>query len=132
MIKHYYFVAFSLQSAWGQIEIGHLFLKTRAARQSANGYKHNKIRLIMGYRMKTKPASMRVQAQQPETQHRTCGECGRGCWNEWNLNYKGNRFYGYCEHATFAKTRDGRGLFLDNSPACGYFFEGVKQKGQPK
>ena len=30
MIKHYYFVAFSLQSAWGQIEIGHLFLKCTA------------------------------------------------------------------------------------------------------
>ena len=75
---------------------------------------------------------MRVQKPQPETKHRTCGECGRGCWNEWNLNYKGNRFYGYCEHATFAKTRDGRGLFLDNSPACECFKAGERPNWRTK
>lgn len=86
----------------------------------------------MAYRMKQKPASMRVQKKTETAKGRTCGECARGCWNEWNLNQKGNRFYGYCEHSTYAHTRDGRGVFLDNSPACKEFVEGAKKKGGAK
>ena len=86
----------------------------------------------MGYRMKQKPASMRVQKKNETAKGRTCGECARGCWNEWNLNSKGNRFYGYCEHSTWARTKDGRGVFLDNSPACKEFVEGAKKKGGEK
>ena len=86
----------------------------------------------MGYRIKTKPASMRVQKASEKVENRTCGECKHGCWNEWNLNYKGNRFYGYCDHSKWAHTRDGRGVFLDNSPACAFFEEGEKQKGSAK
>lgn len=84
----------------------------------------------MGYRMKKKTASMRVVKPMPETaKEKTCGECARGCWNEWNLNYKGNRFYGYCGHSKWAHTKDGRGVFLDNSPACEFFEAGEKKKG---
>lgn len=83
----------------------------------------------MGYRMKTKPASMRVQIEPKKVENRTCGECAKGCWNEWNLNYKGNRFYGYCEHSKWAKTKDGRGVFLDNTPACELFQAGAKRNG---
>lgn len=86
----------------------------------------------MGYKMKQKPASMRVQRVPEKVENRTCGECTKGCWNEWNLNYKGNRFYGYCEHSKLAKTKDGRGVFLDCSKACRFFEAGEKQKGSAK
>ncbi|MBO7272443.1 MAG: hypothetical protein J6U89_06170 [Bacteroidaceae bacterium] len=87
----------------------------------------------MGYKMRTKPASMRVVKAKPEkTEGHTCGECAKGCWNEQNLNYKGNYFYGYCEYSCWAKTKDGRCVFLDNTPACEAFEAGEKQKGAAK
>lgn len=63
----------------------------------------------------------------------TCGECARGEWNTKNLNWKMEVFFGYCEHATFARTPDGRGVFLNDTPACECFLVGeklnVKKKG---
>ena len=58
-----------------------------------------------------------------------CGECARGEWNTENRNWKKEVFFGYCERATFARTPDGRGVFLDNTPACEIFQAGAKRNG---
>ena len=58
-----------------------------------------------------------------------CGECARGEWNTENRNWKKEVFFGYCERATFARTPDGRGVFLDNTPACELFQAGAKRNG---
>lgn len=81
----------------------------------------------MGYRMKTKPASMRVKVEKTETKGRVCGECRCGCWNLENLNYQHEPFIIYCDHSTYAHTKAGVGMCLDNTPACGYFEEGKKE-----
>lgn len=82
----------------------------------------------MGYKMKTKPASMRVIKTQPApVKGRTCGECAQGCWNMENLNFKGRPFLIYCEHATYARNKMGRWVCLDNTPACERFIEGAKR-----
>lgn len=86
----------------------------------------------MGYRMKTKPASMRVQIEPKKVENRTCGECALGEWNMENRNYQGDPFIGYCEHAKFGHSKDDRGVFLDNTPACTFFEAGEKRKGSAK
>lgn len=83
----------------------------------------------MSYRIKTKPASMRVQKSKEVAERRTCGECARGEWNTKNRNWKKEVFFGYCEHAKFARTPDVRGVFLDNTPACDLFQAGAKRNG---
>lgn len=84
----------------------------------------------MGYRMKRKPESMRVVnvTEKKEERAYTCGDCALGCWNRWNRNYRGEPFYGYCEFSKWAKTKDGRGVFLDNQRACEHFSEGEKKE----
>lgn len=81
----------------------------------------------MGYKIKTKPASMRVQRVTEKVENRTCGECSRGCWNTENRDWLGRVFLGYCEHSYWARTKDGRGVFLDTSAACDEFVEGEKE-----
>lgn len=87
----------------------------------------------MGYRMRTKPASMRVAKNKEieKKEIRTCCECALGEWNMENRNYKGEPFIGYCEHAKFGHSKDDRGVFLDNTPACTFFEAGMK-KGSAK
>ena len=49
-----------------------------------------------------------------------------------NRNFKGEPFVGYCEHAKFGHSKDDRGVFLDNTPACTFFEAGEKRKGSAK
>ena len=88
----------------------------------------------MGYRMRKKPASMRVAKTKEieKKEIRTCGECALGEWNMENRNYKGEPFIGYCEHAKFGHSKDDRGVFLDDTPACLFFEAGMKRKGAAK
>ena len=81
----------------------------------------------------TKPASMRVAKNKEieKKEIRTCGECALGEWNTENRNFKGDPFIGYCEHAKFGHSKDDRGVFLDNTPACTFFESGMK-KGAAK
>ena len=58
----------------------------------------------------------------------TCGECCRGEWNMNNFNYNGKPFMIYCEHSTYAKTKDGRGVCFDDTEACNQFKEGKKDE----
>lgn len=58
-----------------------------------------------------------------------CAECRKGAWNYENLNYEGKPFIIYCGHSTYAHTRAGIGLCLDNTPACDCFEEGKKEGG---
>ena len=81
----------------------------------------------MGYRMKTKPDSMRIKTEKTETKGRTCGECRCGCWNRENLNYQHKPFIIYCGYSTYAHTKAGVGMCLDNTPACERFEEGEKE-----
>ena len=78
----------------------------------------------------SKPRKMQP-ARKPEIAH-TCGECALGCWNLENRNYKGEPFFGYCEHATFATSKDGRRVFLDDNPACDAFLAGEKENANEK
>lgn len=83
--------------------------------------------------MRIKPASMRVRTPKQEIlKQRTCGECALGEWNMENRNYQGDPFIGYCEHAKFGHSKDDRGVFLDNTPACAFFESGEKRKGSAK
>lgn len=45
-----------------------------------------------------------------------------------NFNYEGKPFLCYCEHGTYAKTKDGRGVCYDNTEACRQFKEGKKDE----
>lgn len=78
----------------------------------------------------SKPRKMQP-ARKTETAH-TCGQCALGCWNLENRNYKGDPFFGYCEHATYAVRKDGRHVFLDNNPACDAFQAGEKENAKEK
>ena len=62
-------------------------------------------------------------------ENRTCGECGRGWWNEENLDYKGERFMIYCVFSIYAYSqRVECGTCFCNTPACPKFIEGEKEK----
>lgn len=80
----------------------------------------------MGYKMKKKPASMRVKVEKTEMRGHVCGECARGCWNRENLNWCGMPFLIYCDFSTYSKTKDGRGVCFDSTPACPEFLYGSK------
>ena len=74
-------------------------------------------------------AQRKTKSQAHALDGHTCGECARGEWNTENRNWKKEVFFGYCERATFARTPDGRGVFLDNTPACELFQAGAKRNG---
>lgn len=78
----------------------------------------------MSYRMKKKPASMRVKKQKEEAVLRNCSECTRPEWNEENRNFKGEIFIGYCPFGRFGYNR-GKKLFVTyaSSNACSEFTE---------
>lgn len=87
----------------------------------------------MGYRMKTKPASMRVAKEKPKTVERICGECRLGEWNADSFNYKGEPFMIYCEHSTYAYSkRRACGTCFGNTRACTKFEEGEKPNWREK
>lgn len=86
----------------------------------------------MSYRMRKKPANMRTAKIEKAQKLRTCGECARGCWNTENRDWLGRVFLGYCEHSYWARTKDGRGVFLDTSAACDEFVEGEKENQPTK
>ena len=74
-------------------------------------------------------AQRKTKSQAHAWDGHTCEECARGEWNTENRNWKKEVFFGYCERATFARTPDGRGVFLDNTPACELFQAGAKRNG---
>lgn len=79
----------------------------------------------MSYRMKKKPASMRVKKEVEQKTESTCSECARPEWNEENRNYKGETFIGYCEFGTcgFCRSKN-KGVTYKSTPACGHFEKG--------
>ena len=87
----------------------------------------------MGYRIKTKPASMRVKVEKTETKGHTCGECAKGEWNTDCFNYRGEPFQIYCEHSTYAYSpRRACGTCFDNTPACECFKAGERPSWRTK
>lgn len=87
----------------------------------------------MSYKMKTKPASMRVQKPKEVAERRTCGECEKGEWNTDCLNYRGEPFQIYCEHSTYAYSpRRACGTCFDNTPACECFKAGERPNWRTK
>lgn len=81
----------------------------------------------MSYRMKTKPASMRVRKELEKVENRTCGECKRGEWNTDSFNYRGEPFQIYCEHSTYAYSKKRAcGTCFDDTPACECFEAGKR------
>lgn len=76
----------------------------------------------MSYRMKTKPASMRVQKPKEVAERRTCGDCARLDPNTENLNYKHEPFMGYCPFGTrgWNKAR-AKGVTYYLNDACAHF-----------
>ena len=78
----------------------------------------------MGYKMKTKPASMRVQKPKEVAERQTCGECARLEPNLGNLNYKHEPFMGYCEHGTRGWNRErAKGVTYYLTDACAHFVQ---------
>lgn len=80
----------------------------------------------MGYRMRTKPASMRVaKTKEIEKKERPkCGECSLLVLNEENRNFRGLPFYGYCPYGRFGYC-SARGLHVTYTDvdACEHFAE---------
>lgn len=73
----------------------------------------------MSYRMKKKPASMRMKKEVEQKTESTCSECARPEWNEENRNHKGETFLGYYEFGTrgFCRSRN-KGVTYKLTPAC--------------
>ena len=81
---------------------------------------------------KTKQIKKKIENKTHAGTGHVCGECSILILNKENRNYKGEPFFGYCEHATFATSKDGRRVFLDDNPACDAFAAGEKENAKEK
>lgn len=80
----------------------------------------------MSYRMKKKPASMRVKKEVEQKTESTCSDCARPEWNEENRNHKGEIFIGYCPFGRFGTCKSkGLNVTYTDAFAC----ENIIKKG---
>ena len=84
----------------------------------------------MGYRIKTKTASMRVRKEPEKVENRTCGQCSRGTWNAENRDYTGAPFMIYCEHGTQGYSKRVRSFVTyKDCSACEHYKQGQREGG---
>lgn len=67
--------------------------------------------------------STRKKREPEPWEGQTCGTCVIGTWSaKWrNHDHEGKPFVKECEHATFAKTNEGKHIALRSTRACKFW-----------